>query len=358
MAKALMAMEATRQKIGDVMITPRVIATLRESARLQSTHYSTMIEGNRLTEEEVKQVIIASHRIPDRERDEKEILGYYTALEWVEKGAKKNEPLTEDVIKKLHALVMNGGKTHVKQNSYRDGQNVIRDSLTKHIVYMPPEAKDVKPLMMELLEWINIEIKNNLPAPLIAGIVHYQFATIHPYYDGNGRCARLLTTYIMHQLGYDLKGVYSLDEYYAEDLSSYYDALTIGSSHNYYMGRSEADITKWLEYFCLGAAHSFETIKKHVLQTFEKPSMKKAELLSKLDHRQKKVFTLFYTQEEISSKEVSILLGLKQRTTSFLIKRWVDEGFLEITEPSKKLRRYRLGGVYEVLLVQKRETFF
>ena len=350
MATALMQMEASRQKIADMTITPRILATLRESARLQSIHYSTMIEGNRLTEEEVKQVIIASYRIPEKARDEKEVLGYYAALEWVEEVAKKNVPITEEIIQKIHALVLGGGKKRVKLSSYRIGQNVIRDTLSKRIVYMPPEAKDVNSLMQELIEWIEIEIKNDLPPPLISGVAHYQFATIHPYYDGNGRSARLLTTLIMHRLGYDLKGIYSLDEYYAEDLLSYYDALTIGPSHNYYMGRKEADITKWVEYFCLGAAHSFETIKKHLLKTFENPSLKKAHLLSELDPRQKKVFTLFYNQEEISSKEVSSLLRLKKRTASFLIKNWVDNGFLEITQPSKKLRKYCLAKKYQALI--------
>ena len=96
----------------------------------------------------------------------------------------------------------------------------------------------------------------------VAGIAHYQFATIHPYYDGNGRTARLLTTLILHLGGYDLKGLYSLEEYYARNLGAYYEALAIGSSHNYYQGRAEADITPWLEYFCEGVAESFENVRK------------------------------------------------------------------------------------------------
>ena len=76
------------------------------------------------------------------------------------------------------------------------GQNVIRDSRSRGIVYMPPEAKDVPDLMKELVAWISSTERKELPCPLRAGIAHYQFATIHPYYDGNGRTARLLTTLI------------------------------------------------------------------------------------------------------------------------------------------------------------------
>jgi Fic family protein len=106
-------------------------------------------------------------------------------------------------------------------------------------------------LMKGMVNWINYNI--TLPCPIIAAISHYQFATIHPYYDGNGRTARLLTTCILHNGGYDLKGLYSLEEYYARNLGAYYEAISVGKSHNYYMGRAEADITKWVEYFVEGS---------------------------------------------------------------------------------------------------------
>src|SRR5204863_7457104 len=141
-------------------------------------------------------------------------------------------------------------------------QNAIRDGRTRSIVYMPPEAKDVPQLIREMVAWIrNSELKE-LPCPIRAAVAHYQFATIHPYYDGNGRTARLLTTLILHLGGYDLKGLYSLEEYYAKKLSDYYAALTVGPSHNYYLGRAESDITGWVEYFCAGMAESFENVKK------------------------------------------------------------------------------------------------
>jgi Fic family protein len=72
---------------------------------------------------------------------------------------------------------------------------------------MPPEASDVPYLMRSLVAWI--KESKELPCPILAGIAHYQFATIHSYYDGNGRTSRLLTTLLLHMGGYDLKGLYS-----------------------------------------------------------------------------------------------------------------------------------------------------
>ncbi len=98
---------------------------------------------------------------------------------------------------------MSDGKTRIKPTPYRDGQNVIKDSGTGTIVYMPPEAKDVHGLMRNLVSWI--KENEEIPCPIVASIAHYQFATIHLYYDGNIRTSRLLTTLILHLGGYDLK---------------------------------------------------------------------------------------------------------------------------------------------------------
>jgi Fic family protein len=156
-----MRIEGVKQAIQTLPITPRVLAKLRETARLFSTHYSTLIEGNRLTQEQVAQVIGADQHFPGRERDLDEVKGYYAALDEVERLAKRLENVSEATVQKLHALVMGGGKTRVKSTPYRDGQNVIRDAHSKGIVYMPPEAKDVPWLMGQLITWINQ--KDELP---------------------------------------------------------------------------------------------------------------------------------------------------------------------------------------------------
>ncbi|MBB4807012.1 Fic family protein [Chryseobacterium defluvii] len=144
--------------------------------------------------------------------------------------------------------------------------------------YMPPEAKDVALLMKALTKWINEQIKTKeLPAPIIAGLAHYQFATIHPYYDGNGRTARLLTTFILHKTGYGMKGIYSLEEYYAKNLQGYYNALAIGKSHNYYFARAEADITPFLEYFIEGMATAFQRVCEKAFSENQKSKTKSRE---------------------------------------------------------------------------------
>lgn len=155
-ANDLMRIEAVRQSIQALTITPKVLANLRETARLFSTHYSTMIEGNRLTQQQVAQVIAESQHLPGRERDQEEVRGYYAALDEAERPAKAGGPVTEAAVHRLHALVMGSGRKRIKSTPYRDGQNVIRDSRSKAMVYTPPEAKDVPVLMAQLVEWRTI----------------------------------------------------------------------------------------------------------------------------------------------------------------------------------------------------------
>lgn len=349
-AKHLMRIEAAKEKVALLPVNPTVLGSLRETAKLYTTHYSTMIEGNQLKPAEIKEIIQLKGHFPGRERDEHEVKGYYAALAQLEQYAAQNHPITEKVIQILHTLVVNDGQSRVKPTPYRDGQNVIKDGSTGTIVYMPPESKDVPGLMRNLVLWIK---KNEeLPCPLVAGIAHYQFATIHPYYDGNGRTSRLLTTLILHLGRYDLKGLYSLEEYYAKNLLAYYRAISVGPSHNYYFGRAESDITDWVEYFTEGMAFAFEKVVAQMIASHEKGEKDHSELMRGLDLKQRKALALFKEFEVVTAKQIGDLFGFQPRTNAALCKKWVDCGFLEIADYSNKARKYTLAPSYTVLIME------
>ena len=307
-----------------------------------------MIEGNLLDPQQINEVLTLKGHFPGRERDENEVKGYYAALAQLEQYASQNHPITEKNIQMLHALVMSEGRMRVTSTPYRDGQNVIRDGATGKIVYMPPESKDVANLMRNLLSWI--KDAKDIPCPIIAAIAHYQFATIHPYYDGNGRTARLLTTLILHLGGYDLKGLYSLEEYYAKNLRAYYRALSIGPSHNYYFGRAESNITEWIEYFISGMAFAFEKVVNQMADSQYKNKRDYSTLMRTLDPKQRKVLELFQNHKVIISKQIGEIFGFKSRTNSALCKKWVKAGFLEIVDHSNKARKYKLARPYDILI--------
>ncbi len=342
-ASFLMRIERAKEQVTHLPLTPTVLASLRESAKLYTTHYSTMIEGNRLEPDQVEKVLKHEGHFPGRKRDENEVKGYYAALTLVEQWSARGAPATEKTIQTLHALVMAGGRSRVKPTPYRDGQNVIRDGQAGAIVYLPPEAKDVPALMKSLVQWVRSN--SDLPNPLIAAIAHYQFATIHPYYDGNGRTARLLTTLILHLGGYDLKGLYSLEEYYARNLGAYYEAIGVGPSHNYYLGRAHSDITKWVEYFIEGMALAFEQVLKRINGEKQRGAADQSAWIRALDPRQRKVLALFEEFEFVTASQIGQLFGIQPRTASQLCGEWVKEGFFETADLSKKARKYRIRGI-------------
>lgn len=347
--KALMSVERDRQAITLLPIDVEMLASLRETARLAATHYSTQIEGNRLTQTQVQETL-AGARFPGRERDTTEVRHYYRALEEAERLAQRSIPLAEADIRHIHGLVIDGRPF---PTPYRDGQNVIRDSLSGSIVYLPPEAKDVPTLMAGLVAWINDALeRGELPAPIIAALAHYQFATVHPYYDGNGRTARLLTTLILHRSGYGLKGIYSLEEYYAQNLPGYYEALSVGPSHNYYFGRAEADVTGFVAYFCQGMAESFAAIRSQAAAAARRGAQDRSPLLRQLDPRRRRLLDLFRRQGTATADEIAMHLGLSPRTVGALARDWLSEGFLSLHDASRKNRSYRRGPDYEQFVLQ------
>jgi Fic family protein len=253
------------------------------------------------------------------------------------------------MIQRIHVLVMTGRPI---PTAYRDGQNVIRDSRTRQTVYMPPEAKAVPGLMADLAGWIKRQLQErDLPVPLVAGLAHYQFATIHPYYDGNGRTARLLANFILHEAGYGLKGIYSLDEYYARNLEGYYSALNAGPSHNYHLGRAEADVTGFLDYFCRGMADAFAAVRAQAANAAKEGIEDRSDALRKLDPRQRRLLVLLKNQEVATAQEIAVHLRLCHRTVVGLCRDWLKLGFLETHEPSRKRRSYQLGRAFQSFIV-------
>jgi len=344
-----MEIEQARVLVDNIPLSPASESELRRQARVKSTHYSTYIEGNRLTLKETEDVIenrrIAFH---GRERDVKEVQNYWVALLKVEEFVSKKTEFSEIFIKRIHAIVEKGKRA--KPTEYRKGQNVIRDSKTGGIVYLPPEAKDVPKLMKQMVRWVNVAEKEKIPPPIIAGLAHYQFVTIHPYYDGNGRTARLLATFLLQRYGYGLNGFFSLEEHHARQLERYYQALVVHDHHNYYYGRKNTDLTSWVEYFIYLMAEVFKKAKAEVLRYAERPLSTPPEELIRLDRRAKMVLALFVNNEYITTAQIAAILGITQRMTRYIIKEWLKEGWLLIADKSNKGRKYKLLQKYRKLI--------
>lgn len=297
---------------------------IKKESIAKRVHYSTKIEGNKLNLNEVKDIL--ENNKESRERNVLEVRNYYNALMYLNKEAENNKTITEDLILKVHNLV--SGKHLTYKNSYRKDQNVVADSITGTIVYMPPEAKDVETLIKQMIKEFNSKDRDDIPIPIKAGILAYEFVTIHPFWDGNGRCSRLLATYILKAYNYDLKGFYVMEEFYDKNIDEYYNSLQMGLHHNFYFGRNEADITEWLEYFISVMANTFEAVGNRVKEIY-KNSKQEMNIIDTLDKRERWVANYIITNNKIKAKDIANHFKINLDTANNWIKRWTQKDFLK-----------------------------
>lgn len=296
---------------------------IKNESIAKRVHYSTKIEGNNLNLNEVKEVI--ENKKESHERNVLEVRNYYNALMYLNKEAENNNTITEDLILKVHNLV--SGKHLAYKNSYRKEQNIVADSVTGTIVYIPPEAKDVEFLMKQMIKEFNSKDREDIPIPIKAGILAYECVTIHPFWDGNGRLSRLLATYILKAYNYDLKGFYVMEEFYDKNIDEYYNSLQMGLHHNFYFGRNEADITEWLEYFISTMANTFEVVGNRVKEIY-KSSKEEINILDILDKRERWIANYIITNNKIKAKDIANHFKINLDTANNWIKRWMENGFL------------------------------
>lgn len=230
-------------------IPQELLRHIRKQCRLALTHFSTEIEGNKLSQEEVIEVI-EHHKTFGLKRDELEVRNYFTLLEKLPIYCKKyTGKLSKELILLFHSQCMKDIVEDDFLHTYRTTQNAIYDAQTSKLVYLPPEAKDVMQLMEDLCEWINTSDINPF---ILSSIFHNQSVTIHPFIDGNGRVARIISLYILYSRGYNLCNIIPIDRYYATDRARYYLMLQLNYSHNYYFGRNNTNFTPWIEYYLEG----------------------------------------------------------------------------------------------------------
>lgn len=244
----LTTIERLYGKINAEPLIPSLSLKLLESNQILATHHSTRIEGNPLTPLEVTNIIL-SDRIPTT-RSETEVKNYFTALNKLAVKANKREPVTVELTLEFHHEIMRGLLLKdlgvVRNGPVFVGHKTPTEVVIKHA---PPfhTKKDITYALQELFDWLGAA--NDLHPIIKAGILHHQFAYIHPFFDGNGRMARLLTAYYLLLNQYEVVKYFILDDYYDIDRIQYSDALHSGDF---------GDKTKWLEYFLEGIAYSLQ----------------------------------------------------------------------------------------------------
>ncbi len=257
----------TMREIGEVVgevksyqLTGKALARLELDARQLSTHASTSIEGNPLALTDVKRVLKSNKQhIRDTER---EVLNYNQALQVLYSSVRKGSfKLNISTLEKTQKSVVDGLMDNPSDcGRLRQAPVLIRNPRKiDEVVFIPPDAKDVKDLTSELMSFINRSI-GKIDSIVLAGLFHRQCVIVHPFIDGNGRTTRLLTTAILGRAGLDLFEIFSFENYYNQNITRYFKA--VGLEGDYYDLEKEIDFTQWLEYFADGILDELLRLRK------------------------------------------------------------------------------------------------
>lgn len=355
MVEHLMGIEGARRVVDVLPLPPDSAFLLRFEALRRSTHFSTSIEGNQLPLDKVREGIAQADRTGSRQ--DQEVRNYWTALEWLEQQVEARALVDEQFIRRLHRIIIVRGRgRRGEMSDYRERECPVVDSATGQIDYAPPAPADVPGLMASLVAWRNSKDAAALPAPIRAGILGYQFVTIHPFGDGNGRTARALATAELWFAGYGMRGFLSLEEHYYRDLQRYYDSLQMGLDPDYYRGRSDPDLTPWLEYFSetMAAAASDVERRAEQLREFEDHP---AAPWEQLPRRQQQLLCRLVIEHPeagqgptFSPADVAKWFMVSLNTARAWIREWCEKGLLQPAGGRQRVTSWRLADGYRGLL--------
>jgi Fic family protein len=302
----LTAITAAREVIEQAHLVPKWEAKLRRQALLHNTHSSTAIEGNKLTLEQVEALVEGKDVIATN-KDKQEVLNYKEALEKIPTLADKGKMKAADLLN-IHRII----SKDVMQNTtdsgiFRNrqvfvGKRIFDGTTFKEVVeYMPPKTEEVPQLVKEFIDWLNLDKTWAINPVLLAGVVHYEIARVHPFIDGNGRTARLFATVILYLSGFDHRRIFALDDYYDRDRQAYYAALKTAQQSN-------GDITLWLEYFTDGILYSVNEAKNAVLKVSSKRKNGQAQIA--LTPKQMKIIEYININGKVTNRDLQGLFKI------------------------------------------------
>lgn len=306
----------------DVFIEMHVIKEAQSSSKIEGTQ--TGINEVLMTEEQIR---------PEKRDDWHEVHNYIKATNTAV-NALKNLPLSNRVIKQAHETLMRGvrGK-HKQPGEFRSSQNWIGGSSLNDAAFIPPHHDGVAALMGDLEKfWHNGEI--TVPHLIRIAISHYQFETIHPFLDGNGRIGRLFIPLYLISHGVLAKPSLYISDFFERNRANYYDALT--------RVRMSNDLIHWIRFFL----SSIEQTAIKGRDVFHKILSLRDEIDAMIATFGKRtalaleVMKLLYRQPIITAADVEKALKITAPTANTMIKLLIETGFLQEITGQQRSRVY------------------
>lgn len=275
----------------DLYISMHIVKEATQSSKIEGTQ--TNMEEAFLDKEDVSL---------ENRNDWEEVQNYISAMKSAIKDL-ESLPISSRLIKKTHKTLFSGVRGEYKlPGEYRKSQNWIGGATINDAVFIPPIHTSVDELMSDLEKFANDEM-NYLPDLLKIAIIHYQFETIHPFLDGNGRIGRLLIPVYLVSKEILSSPILYLSDFFEKNRTIYYDNLMRVRTHN--------NLKQWIKFFLVGV---IETSKKGV-ETFDGILKLQKEIDEKLHSFKgktddaRKIISILYQNPIIDAQKVEKIIA-------------------------------------------------
>lgn len=280
---------------------------------------SSRIEG---TKTEMDEALMEKESIDPEKRDDwEEVQNYIEAMNTAIESL-KILPISSRLMKETHKVLLQGVRGEAKlPGEFRKSQNWIGGSNLNNAFYIPPHQDEVEDLMSDLENFMHNDTID-VPHLIKLAVVHYQFETIHPFLDGNGRIGRLLITLYLVSNGLLQQPSLYLSDFFERNKGAYYDALTLVRSSN--------NLVHWIKFFLtavIETSNSSITTFDGILTLKKKMDALIPEFGKKAPNAQK-LMQYLYTNPVVNTKIVKGLLGVSAKTAGSLLKDFEDKNIL------------------------------
>jgi len=285
---------------------------------------SSRIEG---TQTNIEEALIDENELaPEKRNDRIEVNNYVNAMNNAIEEL-KTLPLSNRLIKNTHKILLSTGRgEHKNPGEFRKSQNWIGGVSLKDAAFIPPANNELP----ELLSDFELFLNNNeisIPHLVRIAVAHYQFETIHPFLDGNGRIGRLLITLYLVSSGILEKPLLYLSEFFEKNKSLHYDNLTFVRTKN--------DLIQWIKFFLIGVIQTAENSVSTLKEIMELKNFIEKEKILMLGKRSKQGLNLLhhlFSKPVVTIKDVQNLTNLSPKAANDLVKAFLKNQILsEIT---------------------------
>ena len=305
--------EANRQ-IGELnaysLLIPNVDLYIKMHVKVEANK-SSRIEGTRTTVEE--DLLDVKDISPEKRDDWEEVQNYVKATNYGVLRISEGFPVCTRLIREIHKILMTGVRgEHKTPGEFRTSQNWIGGSMPSTAVYVPPPHTEVAECLSDFKKFINNE-EIDTPDLIKIAMLHYQFESIHPFLDGNGRIGRLLVPLYIQSKGMLEKSCLYISDYIERNKDTYYDMLTKVRTHN--------DMIGWIKFFLEAVIETSKTAKEKFRSVVEL-TMEMDKIVVDLPVKSdnvKKVIDVLYNEPVINRKKLCELTNIKEGTIKNVI---------------------------------------